>query len=60
MRTSPDEKLATGTHDNIHHPGEGPGPGGKARVTTGCLSSSSFPNWAPASAGVVADAETSA
>ena len=36
-----------------HHPGEGRGAMGKAAVTARCPTSSPFPNWAPASAGVV-------
>jgi len=36
-----------------HHPGEGRGPVGKAAVTTDSPSSSTSPNWTPASAGAV-------
>jgi hypothetical protein len=36
-----------------NHPGEGRGPIGEAAVTTRRPTSSPFPNWAPASAGVV-------
>ncbi len=36
-----------------HHPGEGRGPGGKVAVTSDSPSSSTSPNWTPASAGEV-------
>jgi glycosyltransferase involved in cell wall biosynthesis len=36
-----------------HHPGEGRGPSGKVEAIADSRSLSTFPNWAPASAGVV-------
>ncbi len=54
-KSDPAGEAAHGGHAATpsHHPGEGRGPGGKVAVTADSPSSSTSPNWTPASAGEV-------